>query len=141
MMMGRMNVLRLGALSLTPLMNMTELTPSTPERVVRSSFMKRIGSRKSLVRSGSSSDTSVASALNILVMIALNPTELGFEVKITGVLLLWSSVIARRCPAPPITCTVYIIQFQVSWWDPRWVSTSLIMNDSSVVRLTALARM
>ena len=92
LMIGRINVLREGPFSLTPLTNITELTASTPERVVRSSFMKRSASRKSEFRSGRSSDTKVANALNILVMTALNPTELGLEVKITCVFAPWSSV-------------------------------------------------
>ena len=79
--------------------------------------------------------------LNALVMTALKPTELGLDVNITCTLLPWSSVMARRCPAPPITCTVYIIQFQVSWCAPRCVSTSDTKIAHSVVRLTALARM
>ena len=87
MIIGRMKFFRSGADSFTPLMNITALTLSTPERVVRSSFMNRKDSRKSDVRSGRSSETSVEKALNIFVITELNPTEFGFEVNVTCVLL------------------------------------------------------
>jgi hypothetical protein len=83
MIIGLIKVFREGIPSFTPFTNITELTASTPERVVRSSFMKRSASRKSEFRSGSSSETRVEKALNIFVITALNPTELGFEVNTT----------------------------------------------------------
>jgi hypothetical protein len=85
MIIGLINVLRDGTPSFTPFTNITELTASTPDRVVRSSFMKRSDSRKSEFKSGSSSETSVEKALNILVITALNPTEFGFEVNTTWI--------------------------------------------------------
>jgi hypothetical protein len=45
----------------------------------------------------------VTSSIGKWGQLPLGPAEFGFDVKVTCVLQPWSSVCARRCPAPPMT--------------------------------------